>query len=399
MKKIALAMALTLTLTATSCGLKPLAALPTEQMLDRDTIHDLRGKLQDDADLNKALDDFNDATAEILQTSGNVNYSPISIYYALALAKSGGADDAGLADLLGFESADELAGKLSELRKLLELTGEYTELEIASSVWSTAGIKEDFAKKAAESFRAECFESQDTDKMSSWIAEKTRGTLKPEIQPVETQMLALLNTVYFKAEWIDRFEKSANEQNKFHTPTGDVDATFMKASEIKGFMRGENFTTASRDFKDIGWMTIVLPDEGTDIRSLLKQYGLTGLLSAGESKSGYVNWYFPKFGLKSQFKLKDLLTKNGAGGIFEYNAGMAKKITDFEPMTLSDIVHGTYIEVDEKGVTASSYTNLQYAGCPMPVDTADMRMDRPFLFAIYYQDTLIFTGIVEDPSK
>lgn len=399
MKKIALTMVLTMTLAATSCGLKPLAALPTEQMLDRDAIHDLRGKFQDDTDLKTALDSFNDATAEILQTSGNVNYSPISIYYALALAKSGGADDTGLAELLGFESADELAGKLSELRKLLELTGEYTELEIANSVWSTAGIKENFAKKAVENFRAECFESQDTDKMSSWVAEKTRGTLKPEIQPVEMQMLALLNAVYFKAEWVDRFEKSANEQGKFHTPTGDVDATFMQASEIKWFMRGENFTTASRGFKDNGWMTIVLPDEGTDIRSLLKQYGLTGLLSAGESKSGYVNWYFPKFGFKTQFSLKDLLTKNGAGGIFEYNAGIAKKITDFEPMTLSDIVHGTYIEVDEKGVTASAYTNLQYAGCPMPVDTADMRMDRPFLFAIYYQDTLIFAGIVEDPSK
>lgn len=399
MKKLALTLALSLALTATSCGLKPLVALPGEKNLDRETVLALRGRFSEDADLSDALDHFNDETAKILQTSGNVNYSPISLYYALALAQLGGAEDEGLADLMGFDSSDELAGKLSELRKLLELTGEYSEFEIASSVWSTAGIKQDFAKKAAESFRAECFESQDTDKMSSWVAEKTRGTLKPALDPVDMQMLSLLNAVYFKAEWIDRFQKSANEQNKFHAPTGDVDATFMKSSEIKGFKRGENFTTASRSFKDSGYMTVVLPDEGTDIRSLLEQYGLTGLLSAGESKTGYVNWYFPKFGFKSEFRLKSMFTSLGAGGIFDYNAGMAKKITDFEPMTLSDIVHGTYIEVDEKGVTASAYTNLQYAGCPMPVDTADMRMDRPFLYAIYYQDTLIFAGIVDDPSK
>ena len=398
MKKIAISLALALTLSATSCGLKPLVALPTEEMItDSDTKRSLRLSFGEDEKLVSALNGFSDATAEILQTSGNVNYSPISLYYALSLAKSGGADDAGLAELLGFDSADELADRLESLHKLLELTGEYSELGIANSVWSTAGIKADFAKAAAEKLRAECFESMDAGAMSSWIAEKTRGTLKPKIELVADQMLALLNTVYFKAEWIDRFNKSANEQGIFHSPSGDVEATFMKSREIKGFRRGENFTTAARSFKDNGYMQIVLPDEGVDIRELIAEQGLTGLLAAGESKSGYVNWYFPKFGFESEFSLKSLLSDLGAGGLFAENAGMAKNITDFEPMTLSEIVHGTYIEVDEKGVTASAYTNLQYAGSPMPEDEADMRMDRPFLYAIYYQNVLLFAGIVDDP--
>ena len=112
MKKLALTLALSLALTVTSCGLKPLVALPGEKNLDRETVLALRGRFSEDTDLSDALDHFNDETAKILQTSGNVNYSPISLYYALALAQLGGAEDEGLADLMGFDSSDELAEKL-----------------------------------------------------------------------------------------------------------------------------------------------------------------------------------------------------------------------------------------------------------------------------------------------
>ena len=40
-----------------------------------------------------------------------------------------------------------------------------------------------------------------------------------------------------------------------------------------------------------------------------------------------------------------------------------------------------------------------YYGAAMPVDTADMRMDRPFLYTLEYGGVIIFAGIVDDPSR
>lgn len=404
MKKTAFLLTILLALNTTACAFsgsqaKPLVSLPkTQKITEYGEIHALSTEIYEDESLNSALDGFAESTAAVLQTPGNVNYSPLSLYFALAVAKTGGADDPGLDELLGYDSAGEFTDRFAKLWQLLCRTGEYTECKVANSVWSDAGIKPDFAKTAAESFYAECFDSLSADKMSAWIAQNTGGTLKPEIKLVENQLISILNTVYFKAEWTDRFNSSNNETGTFHAPTGDVAATFMQDSEIKGFTRGDNYTTASRGFKDDGGMTIVLPDEGTDIRELLESEGLEKLLHGGEQKSGYVNWYFPKFGFEFDFSAKELFCDLGAGGLFAENTGMAKNITDSEPMSISDIVQGTYIEVDEKGVTASSYTNIIYCGSPAPVDTADMRMDRPFLYAIFYRGILLFVGIVDDPT-
>lgn len=413
---------LTLALTLTSCGAKPVVDLPSVKKVK--TTEEKRALIAESPVSNESLDAidlFADKTADILFTSGNVNYSPISLYYALAVANLGGADDNKLIELLGVEQFDgistsitsygdeisfdipsgtsaALSNQCSNLWDRLCLTGEYTDLLIANSVWSANGIKEDFANTAAEKYHAECFDSLSSSDMSNWIKEKTNGTLAPQIELLADQNISILNTIYFKAEWTDKFEKSANEVGIFHTPSGDVETTFMQSTEIKGFKRGENFTTASRSFKDGGNMTIVLPDEGVEIRDLLEEYGLINLLESGESKSGHVIWYFPKFEFDFEFSAKNMLLNLGLDEFFAENAGMAKNITD-ENTTISDIKQGTHISVDEKGVTASAYTNIMYAGSPMPEDTADMHMDRPFLYAVYYENVLLFVGIVDDPTQ
>ncbi len=428
MKKQFAALTLTLALAATSCGMSvspvvELVAKPKPASSDyKDRQNFTIENLVSD-EFYSALDDFADKTAAILNKEGNVNYSPTSLYLALALAKLGGADDPGLTKLLGIEKFDgitfesdpfyndqpvkitvpsgENAALADQCRKFMNLNtqnGEYTEIDIANSIWSSAGIKKDFAEIAARNLYAESFESNDPKAQKEWISKHTKGTLSPDIENQLLELISIINTVYFKAEWADRFDKSKNEKATFHSPNADVEAEFMVKHTIGGFRRGENFTIAGRGFKDSGSMMIVLPDEGTGIRSLIEEYGLTGLLAAGESKSGYINWFFPKFGFRTEFSVRSLISDLGAGGIFGENAGMAKNITDFEPMTISEIRQGSYIAVDEKGVTASAYTDIAYAGCPMPVDTADMRMDRPFLYAIYYKNALLFVGIVDNPT-
>ena len=425
-KLTALMLALTLgALPAVSCAgtAKPLAALELpKKAVDFDSIRAMRKEYPVTDEFLGALDDFAGRTAELLMREGNINYSPLSLYLALSLAELGGADCDALIDLLGADSfagittsvgygteestltlpsdrTEALADQCSKLWVRLCRSGEFTELEIADSVWSSVGIRQDFAEKAASCYYAECFDSLSPDEMSAWIKKHTKGTLAPELELLPDQVLSIINTVYFKGEWTDRFDSSRTESGIFHAPDGDVSADFMQRNANGGFRRGENFTTASLGLKDNGSMTIVLPDEGTDIRELLEKEGLIRLIEGGESKSGDIIWYFPKFSFDCEFSVKELLTGLGVGELFDENSGTAKNITDFEPVTLGDIRQGTHIAVDERGVTASAFTELMYYGAAMPVDTADMRMDRQFLYTLEYGGVIIFAGIVDDPSR
>ncbi len=55
--------------------------------------------------------------------------------------------------------------------------------------------------------------------MSKWISEQTNGVLEPEIFFQGNQLLTLLNTIYFKDEWMDRFERQQTKPDVFmHRP-------------------------------------------------------------------------------------------------------------------------------------------------------------------------------------
>ncbi len=52
--------------------------------------------------------------------------------------------------------------------------------------------------------------------MGKWIAYNTNGTLTPDIKISDSQILSLINTVYFYDEWIDRFDKDLTAPDIFY---------------------------------------------------------------------------------------------------------------------------------------------------------------------------------------
>ena len=66
---------------------------------------------------------------------------------------------------------------------------------------------------------------------------------------------------------------------------------------------------------------------------------------------------------------------------------------------ISGITQSCRISVDEKGVSAASFTAINYAGAAMPEGSADMILERPFLFAVLSQEGFpLFIGVCADPS-
>lgn len=55
-----------------------------------------------------------------------------------------------------------------------------------------------------------------------------RGLLTPTFQPTDQQVLSLLNTIYFKDEWYDRFQSKNTQSDTFtKADSSQVTCDFM----------------------------------------------------------------------------------------------------------------------------------------------------------------------------
>lgn len=337
----------------------------------------------------------------------NLVYSPTSLYYALALAASGteGETAEELYRFLGTkdrENAEENAGKLY---RTLYCDNSIGQLRIATSLWvgRDLELKEAFRKTAAEQFYASIHNVDFLDEktgaeMGKWVQENTKGTIAPEIKTDSQQLMHLMNTIYFYDEWIDRFSESKTKKGDFHLADGTaVETDFMNAAfGSHGYSEGEGYVRSSLGLKENGSMVFVLPDEGVSIDSFLESPDrLREALESGESHMGEVVFKVPKFTLDSRSDIKEMMMKLGITRIFE--DGDFSGMTEQKDIFISSITQNGHIGIDEKGVEASAFTDIAYAGAALPDGRAEMILDRPFLYGIKKNGVWLFIGICDNP--
>ena len=164
------------------------------------------------------------------------------------------------------------------------------------------------------------------------------------------------------------------------------------------FRRGKGFTSSILSLKN-GSMEFILPDEGVDVRELVKSPEiLREVLEGTEGEGvGEVIWKIPKFSYGSSMDLAEALEQSGIRKAFGRDADFSG-ISDDQPLTISRASQDVHISIDENGVEAAAFTEIAYAGAAMPQGRADMILDRPFLYAIRSQGQLLFVGICKNPK-
>ena len=351
---------------------------------------------------------YETASALLSRGEGNINYSPLSLYYALALAATGaeGETKEELLSLLNASDTDTLAAQCGNFFRLSYQNNEIGIRKIANSLWmdDDTSWKQDFVKGAAENFYSSVFsmdlESEEAAAaMSSWIAEQTNGGLVPALTPSKEAVLNLINTVTFHDEWVDRFNREKTKPDTFHPSDGSsLTCDFMNRTyDSHGFSVGDGYTRSHLSLKN-NTMVFILPDEGISPQSLIDTpEKMREVFEGGEDYMGEVVWQIPKFDFASSLDLKETLNHLGVTSAFEPDADFSG-ITD-DAAFLSGVTQGTHIAVNEDGVDASAFTLIEYAGAAMPTGRADMRLTRPFLYGIIGTDgALLFVGICENPA-
>ncbi len=358
---------------------------------------------------------YNTAAQVFKKVETNGCYSPISLYYALALAATGaeGATRDELLNVLSFDNTSDLSAECGNLYRLLYTQNEYSRLKIANSLWlddELDGVKytykEPFIKNATDNFYASLFSVDFSDKstgrmMGQWISGNTNGRIVPKISIGSKQIMSILNTVYFYDQWINRFKKENTKEDLFYLENGEsVLCDFMNMTNAsQSFSRGEGYTRSSLGLKNNCSMVFILPDEGVGVNELLSSpERIADIFTGGESKTGKVVWSIPKFGYSSSFDLVDALKALNIHSAFSKDA-------DFSGMTdgiafISQIKQETCISIDENGVEASAFTHIAHAGSAMPEDNAEMILNCPFVYGITTQKgILLFAGVCGNPAS
>lgn len=353
-------------------------------------------------------------------------WSPINAYIALAMT----------ADLTGSETQEQLldvlgASDIVELRSYVSSTWEEIyedngkEISVlANSLWLDNDVEyvQEKMDAIAYDYYASVYQgdlgsNKTNQAMTNWMRNQTGGFLKDRTQKCQLeskdQVLAIASTIYFQSKWIDEFNASDNTHGVFHTITGDKEATFMNKKEYHmNYYWGEDFGAVKMYLENGSEMWFILPDEGKTVDDVLagqeymEMITQLDLLSNEYTNSKWmkVNLSVPQFDVSGNTDLKEALQEAGLTRIFDpsrsdFSPSITKVNANNDPVYLDSINQDTRVKIDEKGVVAASYIELNFgAGAAMPPDEViDFVLDRPFVFAITKSQIPLFVGTVNNP--
>lgn len=351
----------------------------------------------------------------------NTCYSPLSLYMAMAMVGAGVTGDAQsqLLAALGVADEEELE---RHCQSVLSSVGQSYDkrtyqLALANSIWAARGLtfSESYLKLVGSVFDADAYDidfgtARADDQMSRWVADKTKGLLRPQFQTTPDQMAALVNTLYFKDAWMDEFEAENTEPGAFHASSGDTQADFMHATRLNTpYGKGAGYTAAKLRLNGGGTMCFALPDEGTAPTQLLDNPDKVATLLDLPTDPRRVRWSLPKFTIDSSWDdLVKSMQRLGVTAIFDgQQRGMFTEMIEPSDGSTADgfyvdsVIQETHLALDEKGVEAAAYTavGLVAAGLPPEDEPVDFVLDRPFIYLITAPNGLpLFIGTVEAPA-
>lgn len=367
-------------------------------------------------EFQSALSQFSNRSAAYLLSNSdeNVAYSPMSLYFALAVLAQGADTDTKkeLFDALGISDleASQLADEIGKLYRSNYVINDAATVTIANSLWMQNGFpfKQEYIDGIAKDYYAELFEANLSgagEDISAWVEEKTNGLIKPEINLSAEAVLAIINTIYFKGGFSSEFNKELTKEAEFTKADGTkqrvdfMNQTF-KQSE---YLDGKNFIAFRMDFNDIGSIVFALPKDGATVMDLVKdETSYANLLKLDGYSAAEVNFNVPKFDYTANLELVDMLHSLGIKSAFEANTADFSKMTD-EKIKLSSAIQDVHIIMDETGVEAAAYTMLTIettsAMMPEELPKVEINLNKPFVYAVQNNNgDVLFTGIVQDVS-
>ncbi len=351
---------------------------------------------------NKSHTTFTDKLNKQMPADKNYMFSPLSIKTALLMAANGASGET-LQEILDAADVDNLDEYNANIKNMIDLYSNDDTLifNIANSIWlnsdqTSQKFSDEFTKTLSDNFYAvsdTVNNSNAVNKINSWVNDNTNGKIPTILNDDCNNFLVMLvNAVYFKGRWLYRFNKSATKPDTFTSQDGKTkDIDFMNRT---AFMLSANIDNAAivklpyyseYNKKHIS-MYLITSD---------KDYNAEELLKNATFSSKYIALSVPKFKIEYNTSLFYPLKAIGINKAFDIDAEF-NKMLDQGTTSIGNVLHKTYIDVDENGTEAAAVTAFS-AGNGMMTSKPEptvIKFNKPFTFVIKddASDEILFIG-------
>ena len=409
---LSLIMVCSMAVNLTGCATKVQAA----DLMEGVNANTVTGKAADDAftqaQMRLAVDLFQSSVLE--SKDENVLISPLSIQLALAMTANGADGDtkAEMEALLGGEiSLEDLNEYLYSYVNNLP-SAEKHKLQIANSIWfrddeGRLQVEKDFLQKNADYYGAQAykaaFDDQTLKDINNWVKDHTDGMIDSILDQIdEDAVMYLINALVFDAEWQHVYDKSDVYKGKFTNLGGTEKQVDMMHSEETVYLQDENATGFMKPYSGSKYsFAAMLPNEGVDIYEYIE--GLTGeelMKTLSTPQLGMVMATLPKFSYEYELTMNDVLKELGMPSAFSGSTAAFSKMAHSSRgnIYIGDVLHKTFISVDELGTKAGAVTKVQMNDESAPMSEWVVTLNRPFVYMIIDNETNlpVFIGTVMD---
>lgn len=367
-------------------------------------------------------------TANLYQTvarnnSENLFLSPFSIATVLSMVYLGSRSNTAkqLENILNaFSFQDKIHMAFQEYMNILQSESKNFTLKSANRIYANQKLlvsndyKTELTKYYLSTIESVDFNkkaAQTKDAINQWVEAYTNGKIRnliPDNALTPETLLVLINAIYFKGKWAEKFPKEATSKREFFLSVGkQIEHDMMYISDKFFIKMDANLGCKILELPYVGnslSMFVVLPDE-IDGLSALEQKLNPGFFHSLTERNGFrkseVEVFLPKFSLETRFELKDILANMGLTDLFdEEKSDLSGMVSDNKRLYVSKVIHKAFVEVNEEGTEAAAAT-AGLVMCALSLEMGiEFKADHPFMFSIIDKRSkaVLFVGRVTNPQ-
>jgi serpin B len=338
----------------------------------------------------------------------NVFTSPLSASFALGMAMNGAAgvthDQMRSALAFGSASDAEIDAGYRSLIDLLRGLDPQVDMRIANAIWSRTGfpIEPAFVQTSRDYFGAEVAtldfaNPASVTTINAWVSQATAQKIPKIVEGLDDDLVALLvNAIYFKGSWRERFDPALTTDAPFHGVAGEQPAKLMNRRGVMSYLGTADFDAVDLPYGNSAFsMTVLLPKAGRSVETLASTLQQSQWNAwTGQFVGTEVDLYLPRFSMKWERTLNADLQSLGMHDAFVDGGADFTRLSPLgRQVFISFVKQKTYVDVNEEGTEAAAVTGVGASVTSLP-QSVPVRVDRPFLFVIRERlsGTILFMG-------
>ena len=355
---------------------------------------------------DELLDNNNDFACNLFRTinknrklsDGSIVVSPISVSYVLGMLNEGasGKTRQQITDVLELNGSVQ---QINEYFKTMIHKVSRADSNITVLLANCIGVNSAMGISLIPQYKADMRQYYDAqidaldftqrsslDKINNWCNKHTGGMIPTAVDRLDPDaVLYLLNAIYFKAKWTEKFNPEDTRIMNFTTQNGTVVKHNMMHRQTRT-LYGKNkicqMLYLPYGNKDFG-MYILLPVKGKTTADIIQGLSARELeQQLNGMKDENVDILMPRFYTSSETTLNHVLSAMGMPLVFTSRAELPNMAQGEKDLYVSLIDQKTIIEVNEKGTEGTARTLLRALKDGEPPKIVNFHATHPFVYLI-----------------